>query len=46
MLQLRIDTEFLDVKDIEEKPIPERYIKRVIDLSKNDKFKENPGLQY
>ena len=46
MLQLRIDTEFLDAKDIEEKPIPERYIKRVIDLSKNDKFKENPGLQY
>lgn len=46
MLQLRIDTEFLDAKDIEEKSIPERYIKRVIDLSKNDKFKENPGLQY
>ncbi len=46
MLQLRIDTEFLDAKNIEERPVPESYIKRVIDLTKNDKFKENPGLQY
>jgi len=46
MLQIRIDTEFLDVKDIKEKPISENYFRRVIDLSKNDKFKENPGLQY
>lgn len=46
MLQLRIDTEFLETKDVEEKTIPESYIKRVIDLTKNDKFKKNPGLQY
>lgn len=46
MLQLRIDTEFLETKDIAEKPVPEKYIKRIIDLTKNDKFKENPGLQY
>lgn len=46
MLQLRVDTEFLEAKDVEEKTVPERYIKRVIDLTKNNKFKENPGLQY
>lgn len=46
MLQLRIDTEFLEAKDIKEKPVSESYIKRVIDLTKNDKFKENPGLQH
>ncbi len=46
MLQLRIDTEFLDANDVVEKPVPESYIKRVIDLTKNDKFKEIPGLQY
>lgn len=46
MLQLRIDTEFLDVKDIEKRPVPESYMKRVINLTKNDKFKESPGLQY
>lgn len=46
MLQLRIDTEFLEAIDVVEKPVPESYIKRVIDLTKNDKFKENPGLQY
>lgn len=46
LLQLRIDTEFLDVKDIEERPISESYIKRVIDFTKNDKFKESLGLQY
>lgn len=46
MLQLRIDTEFLDMKNIEEGPVSESYIKRVINLEKNDKFKNNPGLQY
>lgn len=46
MLQLRVDTEFLEAKDVEEKTVPESYIKRVIDLTKNNKFKENPGLQY
>lgn len=46
MLQLRIDTEFLDTKDVEEKNITESYIKRVIDLTENDKFKESHGLQY
>lgn len=46
MLQLRINTEFLEAKDVEERPIPENYIKRVINLTKNDKYKESPGLQY
>ncbi len=46
MLQLRIDTEFLDMKDVEKKPVPESYIKRVIDLTRNNKFHENPGLHY
>lgn len=46
MLQLRIDTEFLKMKDIVERPVPKSYVKRVINLTKNNKFKESPGLQY
>lgn len=46
ILQLRIDAEFLEAQEVEERSVLENYIKRVIGLTKNDKFKENPGLQY
>lgn len=46
MIEYRINHEFVDVKMHEFKPIKQRWVKKIIDMTSDQKYQNQPGLNH